>query len=365
VNVQDREKRILDAIEQADFQAEVGARRRSRDEAQYASSWRGEIASNIERVKAAPPSVGIIEQDDDHTSYAFYRGKLCWLFGSNDSCKTWIAYTVVLERLKRHESAVILDWEMGRGGVVDRLVDLGATESDLSRLLVVTPATGLSEAALRELEIGIAELPGELAIVVFDAAASSIMQSGFDANTARDVEDWVQRGPRWVATHWPTAVSLVVDHVPKEGKEPTGSRRKGDTSDAVYFVESKSRISRDEYGRTWVSVTKDRQGFHAYKLLFVFEGGGGEPWSIRAPKPGEVSARGEGLSEEDKRDMIWQVIDGRRDARTPMDMLKDKLKGSGSGSSTEISKRVQAMASEGILDYPKGQGIAPGLKFDD
>jgi hypothetical protein len=205
------------------------------------------------------------------------------------------------------------------------------------------------------------KLHGELAVVVFDAAASSIMMSNLDSNVARDVESWVHHGPRWIAERWPTAAVFVVDHTPKEGKEPTGTKRKSDTADAVYYVESKSRISRDQHGASWVSVKKDRQGFLPYELLFVFEGGGGEPWSIRPPKPGEAGSSASKVSEEDKRAQIKAVIEAGRPNRTKMDALKKQI----GGSSTETSKRVAAMTAEGILDYKQGFGIAPGQRFDD
>ena len=73
-----------------------------------------------------------------------YLGRIHSIFGPPGGGKTWVALAAVAERLRVGEHVLIIDYEDAPHGVTQRLLQLGCTPDELTRLDYRNPSTSLA-----------------------------------------------------------------------------------------------------------------------------------------------------------------------------------------------------------------------------
>ncbi len=343
----DFEAAVQARIRRDDIRAEAAARR-AQDLAHRASaSWSGIRASDVPEREPERPSV--LEFAPGRA--AFYAGAYAVLFGDRDSAKTWCAYLAVVDQTRKGRAGLIIDYEMGADRVRERLQVLGASSDDLSRILIVEPDGHLSDSARERLIEAVDAVGAPLGIVVLDSTDESLGRAALDPLRSVDVAEWVADVPRWVLATWPGAAFVAVDHTPLTAqRRPAGSARKSAAADQMFVVQMKQRIWREGRGYSLVTPTKDRAGFLDYsRPLFRLDGGGGQPFEVRALTEKESAGASAGAA---LRDEIERVLRERGGWVTI-----EHLRGAVGGSAKSVTEVVGGMVSDGLIEKAHGKGV--------
>jgi hypothetical protein len=206
-----------------------------------------------------------------------YRGMLHSLAGPPDSGKTTIALRAALDLLVQGETVVILDEEGGREVVTEKLLDLGAslTNLDPERLIYSEFPTRTWDEHDRA---GLWELLGRVqpTLVLADSAGAFLAVAGQNENWAEHTIPFYKLLLAAARDH-NTAV-VVVDHVPKSdtgGRYARGSGSKLQITDVAYMVEAIRPFSRHQDGLLRLTASKDRRGhLHRHHEIKVIAEGG-------------------------------------------------------------------------------------------
>jgi hypothetical protein len=147
--------------------------------------------------------------------------------GEPETLKTWAALILCVEEIRKGENVLWADFETGRAEMLERLRDLGLTDSEIESSFIYMEPTGpLAEGAIRaDVE---ALIEGWRPLVVIDAFTGALEIHGCDPNSGTEIA----RSFRTVIQTfraWGGAV-VILDHVPKNrdarGKFSIGSERK-------------------------------------------------------------------------------------------------------------------------------------------
>jgi hypothetical protein len=186
-----------------------------------------------------------------------YPGRRHRWQGPPESAKTTVAYIVLLEEARQGRPVLVVDFEMGPHDARDRFRDLGATDSDLERVLFVEPETPASENTLDELV-----QEWQPTVVLFDSSAGAFDLHGLDDNKRADTERLARLLVDPLRDR--DVASIVLDHVVKaqeqRGKWAIGSERKLGGVDVALSFDAKVPLSRGHTGLVRITVAKDRLG---------------------------------------------------------------------------------------------------------
>lgn len=196
-----------------------------------------------------------------------YPGKRHVFSGPQEAAKTLAAYVVGLSVVREGGRVMLIDFEMGERDAKRRLVELGATDSELSSFDYIEPEIPLTEAKAADL------VALEPRLVIIDASAGAYDLQGLDDNKRQDVERFASR---YVRPFWRAEIAtLVVDHVVKNtearGNYAIGSERKVGGVDVHLGFTVLSAIKRGSSGKYQITTHKDRGGFHKRGKLATFE----------------------------------------------------------------------------------------------
>lgn len=175
---------------------------------------------------------------------------------------SWLALVAVVEILDLGGSAIYLDFEDTAGGIIRRLLALGATPDQLAaRFDYRQIATKFGAAEKVELARSLDRLNPDL--VVIDGVGEALTRQGFSEDKADDVNVWTDMLPRPIARTG--AAVLMLDHVAKDpeqrGRWARGSGAKLAVVDgASYQIKVRTSFSRHRSGRVDMIVAKDRPG---------------------------------------------------------------------------------------------------------
>lgn len=193
----------------------------------------------------------------------FYPGKLHTVSSESEGGKTWFALSVVLDELIRDHHVVYLDFEDDEGGIVGRLLTLGADrESIRDRFHYLRPedplGSGIHADDLREL---LNEYRPTLAVV--DGVTEALTMHGLNPNDNSDVAAFGRILPRRLAAAG--CASVALDHVTKStesrGRYSIGAVHKLNGLDgAAYVLENRKPFGVGITGRSTVRIAKDRPG---------------------------------------------------------------------------------------------------------
>lgn len=128
------------------------------------------------------PTVGL--RDDGQG--LFYRGRVNGLFGESGDGKTWVALSCTVQEVRTGRHVVMLDFEDNAPGIVQRLLDLGATEEEITeRFHCVWPSDTYGFDAAERLAELVASTSPSLAIL--DSTGEAMSLDGVNPRADRRV----------------------------------------------------------------------------------------------------------------------------------------------------------------------------------
>lgn len=211
------------------------------------------------RYESPRPTVG---RRDDGMGL-FYPGRVHSIASESEAGKTWLALIAVREELDAGNAAMYVDFEDDEGGVVGRLLALGAKPSDIAARFAYIrpdePISMLTNAA--DLEGALGDLRPTLAVL--DGVTEAMALHGLELKDNSDVARFGKLLPRAIAAHGPATVAL--DHVVKNpegrGRYAIGGVHKlNGINGAAFVLENRQPFGIGRAGKSTVYVAKDRPG---------------------------------------------------------------------------------------------------------
>ena len=192
-----------------------------------------------------------------------YPARLNSLFGESGGGKSWVAFAAVLEVIRRGRRALVLDWEDGAGGIVERLDLLGVSPAEIALVDYRNPGSGL----YRGVERLAAEITEPVDLVVIDSVGEAMAAGGVNSNDDAEVAVWFNLARRLTRLPGSPAVVLL-DHIPKATDAPQlysiGSQRKrAAINGASYRIDTLREPAQGRDGKWKLTVAKDRIGNRA------------------------------------------------------------------------------------------------------
>jgi len=207
-----------------------------------------------------PPEPTIGRRDDGVGM--FYAGRQHTIASESEAGKTWLLLAAALVELNAGNAVVYVDFEDDEGGIVGRLLTLGAERAIVrDRFAYVRPEHGIDVVGKAALEQVLGDLRPTLAIL--DGVTEAMVMHGLDPLSNADVAMFGRRLPGWLASHGPAVVSA--DHVPKStenrGRYALGAGHKlAGLNGAAYTLTSRQPFGVGITGRSTLLITKDRPG---------------------------------------------------------------------------------------------------------
>lgn len=193
----------------------------------------------------------------------FYPGRCHTISSESEGGKTWLCLSVVLDELSRGNSVVYVDFEDDEGGIVGRLLTLGADRLTLAaRFHYVRPEDALGGGVhLDDFATLLRDVRPTLGVV--DGVTEALTLHGLSPNDNSDVAKFGRMLPRRLAAAG--AASVALDHVTKStegrGRYSIGAVHKLNGLDGAAFVlENRSSFGIGLTGRSTLRIAKDRPG---------------------------------------------------------------------------------------------------------
>lgn len=225
------------------------------------SSWRPvDITPVLEGTyRRAEPTVG--SRDDGKG--LFYPGRIHTVAAEAEGGKTWFALAACAEELTAGNACLYVDFEDDEGGIVGRLMSLGAPIPAIrERFVYVRPDEAVDIFAGRaDLAEAISDVKPSLAIL--DGVTEAMSMHGLELKDNTDIAKFGKILPRWIAAQGPAVVAL--DHVVKDregrGRYMLGGVHKlNAVNGAAYVLENRDPFGIGMDGRSAVLISKDRPG---------------------------------------------------------------------------------------------------------
>lgn len=252
--VDDSPTSLLGRVGAGDWPGEVEA-------GDFRRSWRPVDLSTVLSGAWQPSEPTVGRRSDDHG--LFYAGKVHTVSSESEGGKTWLAMSAVLDELGRANHVVYLDFEDDEGGIVGRLLTLGADRDVLAaRFHYLRPEDPLGSGIHRD---DLDELMRSCrpTLAVIDGITEALTLHGLEANSNGDVATFGRMLPRRLAMFGAASVSL--DHVTKSaegrGRYSIGAVHKLNGVDgAAYVLENRTPFGVGLTGRSTLRIAKDRPG---------------------------------------------------------------------------------------------------------
>lgn len=193
----------------------------------------------------------------------FYPGRLHTVAGESESLKTFMALSAARHELDAGNSVVYLDFEDDEGGIVGRLLAIGADPASVrARFAYIRPEESIAAIGNRD---DLAQVIGDLqpTLAVLDGVTEAMTMHNMELKDNTDVARFGQLLPRWIADRGPASAAL--DHVVKDrenrGRYAIGGVHKlNGLNGAAYVLENRKPAVIGGTGRSTVYVSKDRPG---------------------------------------------------------------------------------------------------------
>jgi len=264
--------------------------------------------------------------EPDLSGVGYRGGKRHLLIGPPESLKTWTAFAIGLDEIRRGGVVLHVDLEMSPVEPRRRLREMGATDEELAAWAYVDPERAPAGGELEDL---IGNHKPTLALI--DASAGAFDLLDLDDNARKDAEVFARR---LINPFYRAGVStFTVDHVAKaadaRGRWAIGSERKTGAADVVIGAKTIAPFSRGSIGRVALTTMKDRFGAirrpQAAELELASDGSH-ITWTFKAPeidedapdvwKPTELMARVLRFLEQQRepvsRNAIFRGVKGKR-----------------------------------------------------
>jgi hypothetical protein len=307
-----------------------------------------------------PPVPTICHRSDAHGM--FYPGRVNGLHGPSEGGKSWIALFAVAEELDHGHEVIYADYEDHAGGIIQRLLALGARPANIRKLFTyLNPSTPFTEARRTRYEL----IARRASLVVIDASTEALAAEKLKSNDDTAVAEFNTRLPRWFAKLGPAVI--LIDHVPKDpdnrNNGQTGSQHKRAAIDgASYLVESINPLARsDPDGRSRIRVSKDRLGYIREHAASAKEGqlqwygdftlDATDPDAVRAVIWPPISTP---TDDDDDRplEMMTKIADVLTKAARPLS--KNDILAMVVGKTTTIRRAIVYLVNEGYVVVEKG-----------
>ncbi|MFJ4617393.1 DNA primase [Streptomyces sp. NPDC088812] len=312
--------------------------------------------------KPPQPTVG---RRDDGVGL-FYPGRMNSVASESEAGKTWFALIACLQEINEGNHALYLDFEDDAGGVVGRLLCLGANPADvLEYFHYVRPENSPSDIDLLDLAAVLDHGP-TLAIV--DGVTEGMSLFGLELKDNTDIAKFGRQLLRPLMNSGAAVVTL--DHVVKSsenrGRYSIGGVHKLNGLNGVMFMlenirpfgigvtgKSRIRIAKDRPGQIRKNGLSHSSGMHWYADLVVkSESAEFAEAHLYAPIQRDEEDRQE--DEERKRisALKRKVLEALAGAREPLTGkgIEDRV----SGRAADIRQAVAALVDEGRISTARG-----------
>lgn len=192
----------------------------------------------------------------------FYPGKMNSVAGESEGGKTWLALIGCAVEMKRGNHVVYMDFEDDAGGVVSRLLLLGATPDDIrEKFHYVRPEAAPDAADRATFMAAVAAVRPTLAIA--DGVTEGMSMFGLELKDNTDIAKFGQRLLRPFTKL--NAAAVTLDHVVKNGENRGryslgGVHKLNGLSGVMYIVEPIAPFGIGVTGRSRIRIAKDRPG---------------------------------------------------------------------------------------------------------
>lgn len=224
-------------------------------------SWRPVDLSDVLAGRYRPPQPTVGARGDG--AGLFYPGRLHTIASESEGGKTWLALAAARHELDAGHAVAFLDFEDDEGGVVGRLLALGADRASIrDRFAYIRPEEAVTALGNRD---DLAEVLDELTptLVILDGITEAMTMHGLEIKDNGDAARFGKMLPRWIAERGPASVAC--DHVTKDregrGRYAIGAVHKlNGLNGAAYLLENRSPFGIGLTGRSTVKIAKDRPG---------------------------------------------------------------------------------------------------------
>lgn len=193
----------------------------------------------------------------------FYPGRMHTVASESEGGKTWMALAAAHHELDAGNAVLYLDFEDDEGGVVGRLLTLGAdTAAIRDRFIYMRPEDSVDALGNRD-DLQQALSDTKPTLTVLDGVTEAMSLHGLEMKDNTDVARFGQLLPRWIADRGPAVVAL--DHVVKtqdqRGRYAIGGVHKlNGVNGAAYLLENRHPFGIGVTGRSTIRIAKDRPG---------------------------------------------------------------------------------------------------------
>jgi hypothetical protein len=224
-------------------------------------SWQRVDLTDVLSGRYTPPAPTVGARSDGVG--LFYPERLHTIASESEGGKTWLALASARVELDVGNAVVYMDFEDDEGGIVGRLLALGASRDSIrDRFAYIKPEESIAALGNRE---DLAQVLGDLhpTLAVLDGVTEAMAMHSLEMKDNTDIAVFGALLPKWIASSGPATVAL--DHVVKDreqrGRYAIGGVHKlNGLNGAAYVLENRTPFTIGTVGRSTVYVTKDRPG---------------------------------------------------------------------------------------------------------
>jgi len=205
--------------------------------------------------EAPRPSIGC--RDDGKG--LFYPGRMHSVAAETESGKTWFALLASMSEIAKGSNVLYLDFEDDEGGIVTRLMSMGAEVAAIrDHFVYVKPEEPVTSEALSALLEDF-----KPSLVIIDGMTEAMSLHGFDPLVNKDTADFGRLIPKRCAKSG--AAVVIMDHVVKDKEQRNGNaigavHKVNGLNGAMYILENAEPFGIGIEGRSQVLIRKDRPG---------------------------------------------------------------------------------------------------------
>jgi len=224
-------------------------------------SWQRVDLTDVLAGRYTPPTPTVGARTDGPG--LFYPGRLHTVASESEGGKTWLALAAARHELDIGNAVVYLDFEDDEGGIVGRLLAMGANPDDIrERFAYIRPDESVAALGNREDLAGVLDNLAPT-LVVLDGVTEAMTMHGLEMKDNTDVARFGAILPRWIADRGPAVVAL--DHVVKDrenrGRYAIGGVHKlNGVNGAAFILQNRTTFNIGATGRSTVYISKDRPG---------------------------------------------------------------------------------------------------------
>ncbi|MGX1711383.1 AAA family ATPase [Streptomyces albidoflavus] len=327
-------------------------------------TWAAQDLASVLDGTYKPPQPTVGRRDDGVG--LFYPGRMNSVASESEAGKTWFALIACLQEINDGNHVLYIDFEDDAGGVVGRLLCLGATPSSiLERFHYVRPEAKPSDIDLVDLA---ATLQHQPTLAIVDGVTEGMSLFGLELKDNTDIAKFGRTLLRPLADAGAAVVTL--DHVVKSnenrGRYSIGGVHKlNGLNGVMYQLENHRPFGVGVTGKSIVRIAKDRPGqirknglphktgMHWYADLVV-KSESAEFAEAHLYAPSQRTDEERETDDEERRlaDLKRKVLDALRKAPDPLTGkgIEDRV----NGRATDIRRAVAALVDERQIVAERG-----------